>query len=113
MTTKPIRKALLAASAALLAAGLAGCSGSEPAPAPTENSDVISEPTPEPSASPTPEAAPVTDANATAEVAPHEPAVAPDEQMLDDASATGMTARTSRGEQTADDTATAGNTQNK
>ncbi|QNQ08721.1 hypothetical protein [Sphingomonas alpina] len=110
---KTIRKALLVAGTALLAAGLAACSGSEPAPAPTENSEAISEPTPEPSASPTPEASPVIETNSTAEAAPEPTAVAPDEQMLDDASATGMTARTSRGEPATDDTAATSNDQSK
>lgn len=87
----PIR--FLAATAAL---ALTACSGGgdenppadtnveelAPTPAPVE-----AEPTPEPSPSPTP---------SPTETLPPEAAAEPDEQMLDDASATGMTARANR-----------------
>lgn len=88
----------------MLAAGLAvaGCSRSpEPEAAPTENMDVTEiapdeaapAPTPEPAAPPAPEPA----ANMAA-ADPLPPAQEPsaDEQMADDAFATGMTARASR-----------------
>lgn len=87
-------KTILSLAAAALT--LAACSGSErdnpPADtnveelAPTPPS-VVAEPTPEPSPSPTP---------SPTETLPPEAAAAPDEQMLDDASATGMTARANR-----------------
>lgn len=91
----------------LLGAGLlalAGCSRSEPEqPAPdnmTLEATPSAEPTPAapPSAEPTPEAPAITN-TAAADVPPEAP-VAPDAQMIDDADATGMTARVSRGEPT-------------
>lgn len=96
-----IRKAPLALAAMLLTVGLGACSSSSEEPAPTETNQVEAldprEPaaTPSPEPSPTPSATP--DTNLTAE-APPEAAPRPDEQMLDDASATGMTARASREE---------------
>ncbi len=99
--------------ALLLVAGLSGCSGSrEEAPVAdnmVENNVQTDEPAlpePMPVETPTPEPLPATDLNATAEALP--PAIDPsqDEQMADDASATGMTARASRGE--ASDGATTG-----
>lgn len=88
----------------LLGAGLlalAACSRSEPEqPAPEDNVTLEAtpgaEPTPEasPSAAPVAEVAPIANA-AIADVPPETPA-APDAQMIDDAEATGMTARVSR-----------------
>ena len=101
--TRPTRNRLLLAAGASLMA-LAACDRSEPE-AVTENLAVEASPTPEivtdpvpPEATETP--APVAEANAAAELPPEE-AAAPDEQMLDDASATGMTARAKRDEEDA------------
>lgn len=95
------------AGAALLLASLSACSRSEPEAPVVENQVTelpkAEEPAPVPQevpVAPEPSVAP-TDANLVADVPP-EVAPEPDEQMLDDASATGMTARTSRGEQPAD-----------
>jgi hypothetical protein len=100
MTMKPTR-ALLLATAVLLPA-LGGCSKSGPDAAPADNLTASAEETPMSAPKPTPEPSaaavtPPTDTNATAEADP-EPATPPDEQMLDDASATGMTARAARDE---------------
>lgn len=83
---------------ALAGLGVAGCSKSEPEP-PAMNMTVQElEPTPEPT--PTEEPTPVvepspTPSNDTAMLPPPEEP-APDAQMMDDASATGMTARSDR-----------------
>jgi hypothetical protein len=85
---------------ALLGLGVAGCSKSEPEP-PEMNMTVQElEPTPEPTPTeePTPVAIPTptpTPGNDTAILPPAEDA-APDAQMMDDASVTGMTARSDR-----------------
>ncbi|WP_037487902.1 hypothetical protein [Sphingomonas phyllosphaerae] len=83
---------------ALLGLGVAGCSKSEPDP-PEMNMTVQElEPTPEPTPTeePTPYVEPSpTPSNDTAILPPPEDA-APDAQMMDDASATGMTARSDR-----------------
>jgi hypothetical protein len=103
-TTRP----LLAAAAALLALNLGACSD-EPETPQTENradlndetvDDVAPEPTP--IATPAPIVEPTTDANASLDLEP-EPVTPPDEQMLDDASATGMTARAARDQPTNDE----------
>lgn len=96
------RPRLLLIAASL--AGLSACDRSEPE-APTENLAAESPPAAEIVTDPIPPEAPATaapaiEANATAELPPEE-AAAPDEQMLDDASATGMTARAKRGEEDA------------
>ena len=96
-------------AAALLATGLTACARSEPEAAPELNladeagvteTEIAADPLP---ADPAP---PVTTTNATAELAPEatppEETPAPDEQMLDDAAATGMTARSARGEEEPD-----------
>lgn len=88
-------------AAALSLAGLTACARSEPEAA-TESLAAESPSTAETVTDPIPPEAPATpvpaaDANATVELPPEEVA-APDEQMLDDASATGMTARAARGE---------------
>ncbi len=99
------RRFLLPAAAALSLAGLSACSRSEPEPAVTENAVADSAP-PAPAEVPVtenarPAAEPTAEANAAAAELPPEAAAAPDEQMLDDASATGMTARAARGEEDA------------
>lgn len=107
MTSKP----LLAIAALLSATGLSGCSGSEPDAAPIENRDEaaslpaapVPDVAPPATSTPTPDAAPTAAANA-AEPVPPETAAAPDEQMMDDATATGMTARAARDQPPADDT---------
>ncbi|MDR6786758.1 outer membrane biosynthesis protein TonB [Sphingomonas sp. BE138] len=92
---------------ALVGLGVAGCSKSEPEP-PEMNMTVQElEPTPEPT--PTEEPSPVVEpspepSNDTAMLPPPEEP-APDAQMMDDASATGMTARSDR-EQRQDDAET-------
>jgi hypothetical protein len=94
-----IRNAPLALAAMLLTIGLGACSSSSEEPAPAETNQVESADEREPAATPSPEPSPTpsatSDTNLTAE-APPEVAPRPDEQMLDDASATGMTARASR-----------------
>jgi len=88
------------AAAALGLALLAGCSRQAPEQEPAENDAAnVTVPVPEtpvpetPTPTPTPEAT-TTNAATTAEEEP----VAPDAQMLDDADATGLTARLSRGD---------------
>lgn len=86
--------------AAMLVLGLAGCSRSNEESAPAQDQgEAIESSAPvavETPALPDPQAN-AADANLTAEAPPAVPP-APDEQMMDDASATGMTARTTRGE---------------
>ena len=99
---------LLAAAAALLALNLAACSDEPETPTAENraelNDEAVEEITPEPTpiATPTPIVEPTTDANASVDLEP-EPVTAPDEQMLDDASATGMTARAVRDQPTNDE----------
>ncbi|MEG3122405.1 hypothetical protein [Sphingomonas sp. GB1N7] len=102
---KPTRspKVLPALFATLLLAGaLAACSRDEPERAPENDVQQIEDlpPTPTPTPSPTRAALPVPDAtiqsNAIDELSEAPPE--PDAQMLDDAAASGMTARASRGE---------------
>jgi hypothetical protein len=100
------RAMLLAGSGLLLATGVAGCSGSEPEDAPIENSAFDEEaPPPTPLPEENYEAAPPVTENlsavAPAEELPPPPPIEPDQQVLDDASATGMTSRSTRGEQKA------------
>ncbi len=100
------RAMLLAGSGLLLATGLAACSNDNVDEAPIENS-AFDEDAPPPT--PLPEenyeaAPPVTEnlsAVAPAEELPPPPPIEPDQQVLDDASATGMTSRSTRGEQQA------------
>ncbi|WP_156347645.1 MULTISPECIES: hypothetical protein [unclassified Sphingomonas] len=105
------RVALLAGSGLLLATGMAGCSDKAPEDAPIENS-AFDEGAPPPT--PLPEenietAPPLVTENlsavAPAEVLPPPPPVEPDQQVLDDASATGMTSRSTRGQSSSDDDA--------
>jgi hypothetical protein len=89
---------------ALASLGVAGCSKSEPEPPEMNMAVQELEPTPEPTptAEPTPVAMPTPEpSNDTAALPPPE-APAPDAQMMDDASATGMTARTDRSGEDAD-----------
>ena len=110
------RKLILATAAALLASGLGACSRSgndEPAAVDNqameapETSDtpapVATETPDQPSVAPAQTAPETSDVNTSAE-APPEAAPAPDAQMMDNASATGMTSRATRGEQTSNDT---------
>lgn len=96
----------LAATALVLTASLGACSPSAEAPTHGENytdtrAQPIDEPTPTAPSTAVPDAAPArtADSNMSAATLPKSaPSTAPDEQLMDDASATGMTARTSRGE---------------
>jgi hypothetical protein len=101
--------------ALLLVAGLPGCSGSRDDATVSENvveeNSAVETPPPVeplPAQTPTPEPLPSIDLNATAEALPPETTPSQDEQMADDASATGMTARASRDE-AAGEPATGGN----
>lgn len=90
---------LLAIAAALSTLGIAACSGRNSEPAPVEN-QAEATPSEEPRAevapvAPAPVATETEAANAIAAVPPEE-APAPDAQMMDDAAATGMTARATR-----------------
>lgn len=97
MKTTRLRPLLLAA--AFILPTLAGCSRKE-ADAPAAESEAgDSAPAPAPApVAPEPAPAPVPSASPTADT-PAEAAVAPDEQMMDDAAATGMTARSERTEE--------------
>jgi hypothetical protein len=100
----------LTIAAALLTLGLGACSRSNDEARPVEENDMQAIELPEPVPSETPEPTPTpspTPATNLADAAPPPVAPAPDEQMLDDASATGMTARVARGEASATDTAPA------
>lgn len=82
-----------------LAAALAGCSRSEPEPEATDAAVERPAPppaSPPPAARPSPTVEPSADANAAVADLPPPAEVGADEQMLDDASATGMTARARR-----------------
>ena len=101
-----MKRPLLAA--ALLALTLAACSRDEPERPPTNTVEEMGDPTPEPS--PTPSAEPTriaapdasVQSNAIDELA-DTPPPEPDAQMMDDAAATGMTARASRDEPASQD----------
>lgn len=107
-------KTLLRPMLVLAFAGLAACSNSnEEAEAPANTAEVVQE-VPAPAEEPTPveTAAPPAETTVESNVAvpdTAEPSV--DEQMLDDASATGMTARSSRGEETTEAEAAANETE--
>lgn len=93
---------LTLAAALLMLPALAGCSRHEPEAAPAETNmteeDATVAPAPvEPA--PAPEIAP---SAAPTVAGPEETPVAPDEQMREDADATGMTARAERGEAAGD-----------
>lgn len=98
----------LAIAAALLTIGLGGCSRSSEEPVPVEENLVEPIEMPEPAPVDTPEPLPTPSATPETNLAAEAPppiAPGPDEQMLDDASATGMTARASRDEAPAADAA--------
>lgn len=106
------RLSLPVAAASLLVFGLSGCSRSQPEPAPTENyaDEPVEEPTPEPTEAVANIAEPDTNmAEAEAAPPPPPPERSVDQQMLDDASATGMTARAKRGDDAAPPLPEAGN----
>lgn len=103
MTTNSLRRLTPLIMAGLLVVGATACSrepelpplgnaADEPAPHDTATPDA---------APPTPMATPTTETMANA-TAPAAAPVAPDEQMLDDATATGMTSRSSRGDDSGD-----------
>ena len=99
--TSSTRTRTALAGGLLAAMALAGCSRSEPEQPPTDTNMVEDSGVTESEAAPAPvEAAPVEAAPAAPAVVepPREKPVAPDEQMLDDADATGMTARVTRDE---------------
>ncbi len=113
MTIKTYRRHGLALVAAgRLLPALAGCSRSEPEEQPaamTENDAGVIETQPE-DVMPAMEnqAAPVADMNAVEETLPPPPPERTvDQQMLDDASATGMTSRVTRGRTSTDEAAPA------
>ncbi|WP_375429099.1 hypothetical protein [uncultured Sphingomonas sp.] len=97
-----LRRSFLLAATGLTLAGATACSRSEPEADPA-NIETAAEPGVAMNlpgiveTQPAAPAQPSADTNAAAELPP-EAAAAPDEQMLDDASATGMTARAARGE---------------
>lgn len=88
-----------------LAATLAACSRSEPEAVPEAN-DAVERPAPPVTAAPSPVAPPTTEpsVNMTAPVPPPPEEIGADEQMMDDASATGMTARAERDQEEATET---------
>lgn len=87
---------------------LAACSGEPEVPAPEgpdlNLSEEMAAPEPLPTLEPTPEPTPTPSPTPTFETAPP-PRIAEDEQMFDDAQATGMTSRIDRSERAADDDA--------
>lgn len=89
---------------ALLPLALAACSGEPEQPAPEGPDTNLTEamPTPEPLPTEAPEPLPEPSPTPTFETAPP-PKVEPDQQMLDDAEATGMTARINRDEAPTDE----------
>jgi hypothetical protein len=94
------RHAMIAAGVTAFAM-LAGCSRSTPDEPPAETNETVQEapaPVPVPAPSPAPKRAPATsESTPTPPVADEaEPQAGPDAQMLDDADATGMTARVTR-----------------
>ncbi|WP_242186013.1 hypothetical protein [Sphingomonas sp. CARO-RG-8B-R24-01] len=113
------RKYVFAVAAALLTLNLAACSGAPDDPMPADNSAEMETPSAEDSATPTPEPAtpqpePTEAANASvADDTPAPPPPAPDAQMMDDASATGMTSRAARNDPSAEDTPAAEPTEKK
>lgn len=105
------RRIALGLTATLLIAGLGACSKSEDPAARGANYtdtrenpvDDMAPPAPEPSApdsGPIERPTPAGESNGSAVLSEKAPAAAPDEQLQDDASATGMTTRASRSEQT-------------
>jgi hypothetical protein len=99
MTRITMGRLILAAAGVAALAGLGGCSGSEPE-APTNN---VQQEVPAPqAAAPKPVVVAPPAENAAEPVAvPAEKPVAADQQMMDDASATGMTSHVSRDQEPA------------
>lgn len=109
------KRQLFVISSALLCASLSGCSGSADEPAPIENAAEPETSAPENDSRPVATPSAVVTGPATANLAaevPLDAPPAPDEQMMDDAAATGMTARTPR-EETTEDVAEVGVTANQ
>lgn len=107
-------KTLLRPLVVLALAGLAACSNSgEEAETPTNSAEVVQEiPAPAEAPLPVETAAPPAETTADANAAvPADEEPSADEQMLDDASATGMTARSSRGDEEAETQGTANETE--
>jgi len=110
------KAALALAGTLALVAALPGCSrSSDDAPAPDNaiEENYQAEPQPEPlpieNMTPAPPPPPAVDMNTSAEALPPATTPSEDEQMADDASATGMTARASRDQPPEDEPATDGN----
>lgn len=107
MKRNTIRSVALAGSALMLATGLAACGDREPESAPIDNA-AFDEDLPPPAADmepmPEPEASPMENAALDeGEALPPPLPVQPDAQVMDDAAATGMTSRSTRGEADAND----------
>jgi hypothetical protein len=85
--------------AAATALALAGCSGEQPEA--TTNHAVKEAPAPQAVAAPKPVVAPPAENASEAVAPPAEKPVAADQQMMDDASATGMTSHVSRDQEPA------------
>lgn len=93
---------LTLAAALLILPALAGCSRQEPEAQPTETNmteEVVAPVAEAPAPAPAPL---VTPSPTPTEASPDAAPIAPDEQMMDDAAATGMTARSERGDDTGD-----------
>ena len=113
------RKHAFTTAAALVLLTLGACSGASDEPSPMDNTtdtaqsdnDDLATPTPEP-APPVAEPTETVNTSVADDTPPPAPA-APDEQMMDDASATGMTARTSRNEPSTDPTPSAAPVEDK
>jgi hypothetical protein len=102
------RAMLIAGSALMLAGGLSACSSPEPEAPPIDNSafDETAAPPEATEVETNYESAPVTEnlsAVAPVEELPPPPPIAHDQQVLDDASATGMTSRSTRNDPAAED----------
>lgn len=99
MTTGMKTRRIAIAAGMLLLGVLAGCSDKTPQQQPEQTNEATPAPPPPPKkaeTAPAP-AAPIANAAANVAASDAEPPVAPDAQMLDDADATGLTARVSRG----------------
>jgi uncharacterized lipoprotein len=91
------RRIMIAAGVAMLGV-LAGCSDKTPQEQPEQSNEATPAPAPAPkkaAPAPAPET-PIENATTNVAASEPEPPVAPDVQMLDDADATGLTARVSR-----------------
>ena len=117
MRNSSMRRLLLTAAGGMMLSGLAACSRSQPEGVELRNIEASAEivEDPAPSSIPTEDARTTPaetsiEANAVDETPP-ETVASPDEQMLDDASATGMTARATRGEEEPVEAPVAGNSE--